>query len=281
MNHRVFAMDTYFYNSLGAYEFSARCEMLRALGYDATYLTLWNEAAWKDLALLPRVKPQYGIDVAGVYATLDVAGDETHETNARILRMIESIDGCAHVELAMRTTDKALHWPAPAGTDRAKRLIEGAIKAAEKRGATVSLYPHINFWLDRIEVACALCREFNHPRLRTAFTGFHWYALDGTKLPERLREAGPFLRSVNLCGTRRNAKGSAMPATIEPIGDGELDNFAVLGLLREIGYREAIGFQGFAIGGDAYTFLQRSLTAFREMERRLDAHPTWARLRTE
>ena len=114
MSYRVFAMDTYFYNSLGAYEFSARCEMLRELGYDATYLTLWNEAAWTDLAQLPRVKATYGIDVAGVYATLDVAGDDKHEVNARILRMIETLDGCDHVDglaLAVRSAS-----PAAAGT---------------------------------------------------------------------------------------------------------------------------------------------------------------------
>jgi hypothetical protein len=40
-----------------------------------------------------------------------------------------------------------------------------------------------------------------------------------------------------------------------------------------------VGIQGFSVGGDVYTKLKRSITAFRDIERRLDAHPEWAQLR--
>ncbi len=52
MTSTLFAMDTSFFGSLGAYGFDARFEMLRELGYDATYLTVWNEVAWQDLPRL-------------------------------------------------------------------------------------------------------------------------------------------------------------------------------------------------------------------------------------
>lgn len=279
MNHRVFAMDTYFYHSIGAYDWDARCEMLAELGYNATYLTLWNDAAWADLSRLPQVKPRFGLEVAAVYCTLDVAGDENHPGNRRILTLIETLEGCDHIEMALSTTHNALRHPAPAGTARARQWIEKVLEAAKWRRLTVSLYPHINFWLDRIEIACALCREFNHPSLRTVFCGFHWFAADGKNIRDRLAEAAPFLRSVNLCGSRRNLPGSPMPATIEPLDEGELDNFAILALLQQIGYRGMIGFQGYSIGGDVYSFLKRSLAAFRDIERRLAAHPHWANLR--
>lgn len=280
MNYRVFAMDTYFYNPLGSYEFDARCEMLKELGYDATYLTLWNETAWKDLSRLRTVKSKHGLEVASVYVTLDVAGDENQRDNRRILRLVETIEGCDHIELAIRTTDKALRHPAPMGTENAKRWLDKLLRAAEKRSVTISLYPHMNFWLDRIEIAVELCRAFNHPSLRAVFCGYHWYAVDGTKLQTRLEEASPFLRSVNLCGSRRHATPvGGMPATIEPLDEGDLDNLAFVGLLRKIGYKGMVGFQGYSIGGDAYTFLKRSLAAFRDIERRLDAHPNWATLR--
>jgi hypothetical protein len=97
---------------------------------------------------------------------------------------------------------------------------------------------------------------------------------------ERLDEARPYLRQVNLCGSRRSASGVAGKATIEPLDEGELDNFALLGHLRRIGYEGFIGFQGYSIGGDVYAKLRRSLGALREMEQRLDRHPHWANLRT-
>jgi hypothetical protein len=69
-------------------------------------------------------------------------------------------------------------------------------------------------------------------------------------------------------------------ATVEPMGQGELDNFAILGHLREIGYSGMVGFQGYSIGGDVYANLRQSLSAFRDMERRLDSHPHWAQMQT-
>jgi hypothetical protein len=53
----------------------------------------------------------------------------------------------------------------------------------------------------------------------------------------------------------------------------------LLGQLKKIGFNGMIGFQGWSEGGDAYSKLRRSLEAFRDMERRLEAHPRWADLK--
>src|SRR5438552_4057630 len=83
-------------------------------------------------------------------------------------------------------------------------------------------------------------RRLEHPRLGTMFCGFHWYAIDGKDLVARLNEASPYLRQVNLCGSRRDPDGLAVKATIEPLDSGELDNFAILGLLKSTDYRGMI-----------------------------------------
>ena len=81
-----------------------------------------------------------------------------------------------------------------------------------------------------------------------------------------------------ICGSRK-VKDSI--PTLEPLDEGELDNFALLGLLRKLDYHGMVGLQGYSVGGDVYTKLKRSLAVFRDMERRLDAHPAWANLRFE
>src|SRR5690606_40496783 len=53
MAYRVYAMDTCFFTPHGNYDFDVRCEMLRELGYEGTYLTLWSEQAWADLERVP------------------------------------------------------------------------------------------------------------------------------------------------------------------------------------------------------------------------------------
>jgi hypothetical protein len=57
-----------------------------------------------------------------------------------------------------------------------------------------------------------------------------------------------------------------------------LDNFAILAHLRRMKYDGWIGFQGYAMGGDVYSHLRRSINIFKEWERRLDEHPNWGNI---
>lgn len=276
MKWRLFAMDTHFDRAFGAYTFDARCEMLCELGYDATYLSLLNEPAWAELPLLAEARQRHGLEIAGVWFSLDLAGGEDHPGNLRSIQAIETTPGPLRYEVALRSSDAALARSDRAGDSAATRWIARLLRAAERAEGSVALYPHVNFWMERIEDALRLARVLEHPRLGVVFCGFHWYAVDGKDLRARLRDAAPWLRSVNLCGTRR-LPDAKVPATIEPLDCGTLDHFALLGMLREINYSEMIGFQGYGMGGDPYANLRRSIQAFREMEARLDRHPAWTR----
>jgi hypothetical protein len=99
-----------------------------------------------------------------------------------------------------------------------------------------------------------------------------------------------------------------LPASVQLIHEGALDNFLVLAALKHVGYSGKIGLQGYSIGGDACGKLKESievggwtegsrLRAFRSMSaagrkeaasasaagrkeaasavRRLDEHPEW------
>lgn len=279
MTRRIYAMDTSFYTSLGAYDFDARCEMLRELGYDATYLTLWSDEVWADLPKLATIKERHGLDVAAVYATLDIGAGWGHEGNRRIRELVDTLEGCDTVELSVKSSDPALALSDPAGDTAAAALLGDLLGVAERRGITLALYPHIRFWLERVEDAVRLCRAINSPHLRMVFPVYHWYAADGKNLAGAVDTILPYLALVNVCGSRRFDNGSGLPATIEPVDEGELDVFAVVGRLRAAGYDGPLGVQGYSVAGDVYAKLRRSLAALRDIERRLDEHPTWADLR--
>jgi sugar phosphate isomerase/epimerase len=278
MPHRVYAMDTFFYHSLGAYEFDVRCEMLAELKYDATYLTLWSEAAWQDLPRLRDVKRKFGLDVAATYVSLDL-DDAAGTSKLDVEKLLQTIEGCNQIELAITASGKSVKPSDPSADDCVLKLLERLLRIAETRDLKIFLYPHINHWLERTSDALRLCQRISHPRLGAMFCGFHWYAVDRCDVFSLLETATPFLRQVNLCGSRLDPDGLANKATIETIDEGELDNFAILGALRRIGYDGMIGLQGYSIGGDVYSKLQRSIIAFRDMESRLARHPQWAMLR--
>ncbi|WP_053376278.1 sugar phosphate isomerase/epimerase family protein [Paenibacillus sp. FJAT-27812] len=270
----VYAMDTFFYNSLGHYPFEVRCEMLRELGYDAAYLTLWDEQAWTDLEKLPQVKDDYGLDIAAVYAVLDVTLPKEHTEAAKIVAMLETIQGCSRVELALTMGDSRYVPSDPDGDRLALEWLSYLLQIAERRGIQISLYHHVFFWLERWEDAHRLISKLSHPLLGMTFSSFHWYAVDGTKLNEAVSACLPYLHAVNICGSRKLPPGG-LPASIECIDQGELDLFGFLAALKKHGYCGPLGFQGYGMGGDTYSHLERNKKALKLIEDRLAKHPNW------
>ncbi|MDQ1257011.1 MAG: hypothetical protein QG656_1612 [Candidatus Hydrogenedentes bacterium] len=273
MKHPVFAMDTYFYNTIGSYPYDVRCEMLRELGYDATYLTMWSEKVWQnDLAKVATTKEKYGLDIAAVYAPIDIAAKDDDPFANRVVTLPDQLPDGIDIELNINCSDKAIPCSSPDGDGMARRWLEPLLDNAKKHGSMICLYPHFHSWFERVEDGVRLCGLLGHPNLKVVFCGFHWRIVDGKDLPGRIAAAAPHLRAVNMCGASKDGW------PIEPLDCGEMDNFALLGLLHKHGYTGRIGFQGYSIGGDAYAYLKRSLATFREMEDRLERHPGWADL---
>jgi sugar phosphate isomerase/epimerase len=276
----LLGMDVGFFNSLGAYPLDVRCEMLAELGYSATNLTLWSEPAWADLDRLSATATAHGLAAASVYATVDVSAPNDAPENLRVLEMISRLEGIATVELAILQTNASIPSSSQTGDSAATRFIEAALDRAVANEVTVALYPHTFAWMERIDDAVRLTAQFQTPQLGVVFPAFHWYCIDGTDLASSLALAAPHLKLVNTNGSRR-ATGTYFPATIEPIGDGEFDNFAFLGQLRRIGYSGFLGVQSYGVGGDAFAHFRRSRDGVRGIESRLDAHPRWPELRPD
>jgi sugar phosphate isomerase/epimerase len=186
-----------------------------------------------------------------------------------VLGIIESVEGCPSIELALHSGEHV--------TDADRRMLERILPICERRGINIALYPHVRYGMQTTSEAVALCREFDHPNLGIVFNGYHWYGAQEQHLEQRLDAMWPWVRQVNLAGCRISPLGWGGVATIEPLDEGELDNFVVLGALARRGYTGKIGVLGWeSMGGDVYNNLQRSRVAFRAMEQRLSAHPHWA-----
>lgn len=280
MGWKVYPMDTGFFSSLGSYDFDVRCEMAKELGFDATYLTLWSDFAWGDVAKLKTVRAKHALDVAGVYVALDVAQPDDDPAGLRILDLLRTLEGTDLVEVAVLSSDQTVANSDPRGDDRALAWLERMAEAASARDVRLALYPHAGGWMERTADAVRLCERIDHPLVRAMFTAFHWYAVAGQDLRESVDSVAPYLAAVNVCGSRR-VKGWVMPATIEPLDDGELDTFVVVSELKRIGYGGFVGIQGYSAAGDAYAKFRRSLAAMRDIERRVEQHPHWGELRPD
>ncbi len=276
MKHFVFAMDTCFSNSIvGIYPYEVRCEILAELGFDGIYVSL-SPSDLQNAEKMAVTKEKYGLKVTAAYGGFDISADKNDPGFEQVAKLYDQLpDGC-DVELSLSCRDASIGKSSPDGDSKAMEKLEILLRVAEKHNSHVCLYPHIGAWVEKVEDGVRLCKKMDHPRLKTVFCGFHWYAVDGKGLAERIEEASPHLNSVNMCGTRKG--GNVAGFTIEPLDCGEMDNFALLGLLNRYGYNGRIGFQGYSVGGDVYAYLRRSLALFRDMEDRLERHPNWGQI---
>lgn len=128
------------------------------------------------------------------------------------------------------------------------------------------------------EDARRLIRRIDHPNLGSVFCGPHWYTTGGGDIHATLQSISPYLRQANLSGARRHPHGFAGVTTVEPLDRGELDNFAMLGALKAVGFDGWIGFENWEWGSDIYNKLKGSLRVFRDMEARIEHHPDWPML---
>lgn len=261
MNRALHHMDFIFQTAMGTYPLAAQCEMLVEHGYQGLTMSAWSQ----DLKSIPQVKPTWGLDVGAVYLIYRKG------LEAFVTQVFESLEGCTTIELALHSGEEVTNFD--------RRMLERLLPICERRGLHINLYPHARYGLQTTTEAIALCREFNHPRLNIVFNGYHWYATEEGALEERLDALWPWLQHVNIAGTRRSPLGWGGLATIEPLDEGEMDNFVLLGALERRGFTGRVGVLGWqSMGGDVYGNLRRSATAFRSMEQRLAAHPEWALL---
>ncbi|WP_382303557.1 sugar phosphate isomerase/epimerase family protein [Herbiconiux sp. UC225_62] len=278
MRWPVYGMDVGFYSHTGHYPLATRCAMLADLGFDATNLTLWSEAAWHELDGLTSAAQASGLSVASLYVTVDLSESLDSPANRRVFEMI-STHRHTPVELTFSAVSGGLSRSDPAGDDEAARFIERAIEVSGGE-ADLRLYPHFSFWMERVADALRLVHRFDGARLGITFPAFHVYALEGSGFNAAFDAAVPHLAGVNTNGSRRLA-GQYFPVTIESIGEGDFDNFAFIGRLRESGYAGTLGIQAYGVGGDPHHHFGRSLRALQDIESRLDRNSDWARTGSE
>lgn len=272
----IFAMDTFFYTSLGSYDMTARCQMLSELGYDGTYLTVWSPQAERDIALLATVPANHKLTVNGVYFMLNIADAAAMQ---HTLALIAQVPVATTIELAIYVNQPNQHQQDPQFDDLLLTYLPQLCQIAEQHNHQLALYPHVKFWLETVADAVRICTKYPHPRLGIAFTAFHWYASTQRDLVPTMQMLAPWLKTANICGTRMLPPGHDLPASIELITHGELDIFAVLCQLKHIGYSGAIGLQGYGIGGDVYCNLRTSIHTFRDLNTRVALRSHWAHLR--
>lgn len=152
----------------------------------------------------------------------------------------------------------------PDGDERAEKIIGEVADMAADANVRVALYPHAGFWVERVEDAVRVTKRVNRKNVGVTFNLCHWLKVDDEKnMKSLIKSAMPHLFVVSINGA--DSGGKDWKTLIQTLDRGTFDVRNFLKTLTDSGFTGPIGFQGYAIGGDAHDNLERTMNAWREL----------------
>jgi sugar phosphate isomerase/epimerase len=153
--------------------------------------------------------------------------------------------------------------------DRAVAAVRHVADLAEEAGLRVALYPHVGFYVARVEDSVRVAERADRRNVGASFNLCHWLKLDDEKnMVPLINKAMPYLFMVSINGADREGDWDRL---IQTLDRGEFDVFNFLKTLKELGYTGPIGLQCYNIRGDIRQNLKRSMDAWQGLCARMAA----------
>ena len=148
--------------------------------------------------------------------------------------------------------------------DQAVAFVREIADQAKASGLRVVLYPHANFYIDRIGDAVRIARKSGRDNVGVMFNLCHFLKVEpGSDLRKAITNAAPLLWQVSINGADK--EGTSWGQLIQTLDQGDFDHRALLQMLHQIGFQGNIGFQCYAIRGDSRDNLKRSIDAWKKL----------------
>ena len=201
-----------------------------------------------------------GLKMFSIYVAVRVDGDKP-SYDAALPEAIRQLKG--HGTVIWLT----VQGTSPDGDERAVRMVREVADMAAESGLRVVLYPHMGFYVGRIEDALRIRSLADRRNVGVTFNLAHFLAVkDEPNLDQRLHEAVPYLEMVSINGAEHEGGWDRL---IQPLDRGAFDVFGLLKKLAAAGYKGPIGLQCYQVPGDIEANLNRSMAAWRKFQERM------------
>jgi len=261
LTNPFFAMDTGTIDETHKTAIS-QAEMLKDLGYAG--IGYWERDSFKGsegLAEILSESDKCGLKAFPVYFTIKM--EEPNEKYMPLIAdSIRLLAGRGTFIWIALTSD---YYPKSnnRGDDKAVEIISRIADLANKDKVSVALYPHINFWLEKVDDAIRVAEKTNRRNVGVTFNLYHWLKTDNpANMETAIKKAMPYLFVVTINGTSE-------AGSIELLDSGTFDVYKFLKQLRHEGFKGPIGLQGYGITGDVRENLKRSMEAWHRFSQRM------------
>ncbi len=238
-------------------------EMVKELGYAGIGCT-----AGKELSEMAEELDKNGLRLFAAYVGCYIDAD-ARSYGPELKEAIEVMKG-RNAILWLFVQSKKLKPSSPAGDARAEEVIQEIADMAAESGVRVALYPHTDFWVERVEDAIRVAKKVDRKNVGVTFNLCHWLKTDDEKnMKSLIKSAMPHLFVVSINGA--DSGGKDWKQLIQTLDHGSFNILRFLKALKKSGYTGPIGLQGYGIGGDAYENLKRSMSAWRKLSEKIAA----------
>ena len=232
-------------------------EMVRELGYAGIGCT-----AGKGLSEMLEELDKNDLRLFAVYLGANIDADQP-KYGPELKEAIELLKG-RNTILWLFVRSNKLKPSMAKGDPRAVEVIQEISDMAAEAGLRVALYPHTNFWLEKVEDAIRVAKQVDRKNVGVTFNLCHWLRTeDENNMRSLIISAMPHLFVVSINGA--DSGGKDWKQLIQTLDRGTFNIRRFLRTLNRAGFNGPIGFQGYGIGGDAYDNLKRTMDAWLEL----------------
>ena len=258
MNSPFFAMDNGIQDSV--YDTPQKqAALIKDLGYDGISYRLSP-----DLPEMLRALDAAGLRMFALFITPTIDTDGFRFDP----RLEEALDLLAGRNVLLWPTINSSSFPLsdPAGDRVAAQLVRALADMAHARGLRVALYPHFNWWLQRLDDALRIAERVDDPAVGVTFTLCHWLMVEkdsGSGISDALKRALSRLFAVTINGSEPS--GDSYATMIQTLDRGTFEVQPVIKVLQDVGYGGPVGLLGYGLEGSVHDSLSRSMTAWQKM----------------
>jgi sugar phosphate isomerase/epimerase len=238
--------------------FENQAALLKKLGFDGIEL-LGIEKADEKLKVLEK----YQLPVYMVYIQIDLEKEEPYDP--KLLDFIRAVKDKG-VTLWLHIHSEKYKTSDQEGDRLCVPLIQKLADYAKQYDVNIALYPHSNFWLEKVEDSVRLTKKINRRNVGAVFNLCHFLKKDErAMLEQKLISSIPYLVAVSINGAD-DGMTNDMDWThlIQPLGDGKFDVLKVLRILRDNNYKGPVGLQCYNIAGEPSEFLAKSMKSWKD-----------------
>ncbi len=137
-------------------------------------------------------------------------------------------------------------------------------------GAKIAIYPHANFYCERLDHAIELAKMVDRPNVGAIFNTCHLFKVEGMDgWQQKLTEATPYLYMISINGLDTgDTQKMDWDRLIQPLGEGDFNTYQIVKLAKDNGFDGLFGLQCYNINQDAEVALTKSMNTWRAYQER-------------